>query len=125
MQAQFSYKIITLPEKSPKNKIKTPHVTPIVISKGDSVASHHYWRLEDQHCLTRHSLNTTIQVELHNASKIGSTVQGQKPLHNKLSTTAKKAIVLPTLKSSSLISLGQLYDDNFNTELDKKRVMST
>ena len=60
-------------------------------------------------------------MQLHNASKIGSPVQGQTPFHNKLSTTAKNAIVLPILKSSSLISLRQLFDDNCNIKLDKKR----
>ena len=61
-------------------------------------------------------------MQLPNASKIGSTVQGQLPLHRKLSTTAKNAIVLPALKSSSLISLGQLCDDNCKIELDKREL---
>ena len=35
---------------------------------------------------------------------------------------AKKATVLPDLKSSSLISLGQLCDDNCKVLLDKKKL---
>ena len=92
-------KTITLPANSPNNHTSCARATPIVITKGDSAASHHYWRPEDQHCLTEPSPNTAIQVQLPNASKIGSTVQGQLPLHKKLSTTAKNAIVLPALKS--------------------------
>ena len=113
-------KTIALPANSPNKNTLCARTTPIVIAKGDSAASHHYWRPEDQHCLKEPSLNTAIQVQLPNASKIGSTVQGQLPLHRKLSTTAKNAIVLPALKSSSLVSLGKLCDDKCNIELDKK-----
>ena len=58
-------------------------MAPIVIAKGNSPARHHYWRPEDKHYLIGYSSNTTIQVQLPNASKIGSTVQVQMPLHNK------------------------------------------
>ena len=40
-----------------------------------------------------------------------------------LSSKAKQALVLPHLKSSSLISLGQLCDDNCNISLDKKDML--
>ena len=49
-------------------------------------------------------------------------VQGQLPLSKHLSTTACNAIVLPNLQSSSLISLGQLCDDNCVVTLDKKNL---
>ena len=51
-------------------------------------------------------------------------MQGQIPLHKKLSTTAKNVLVLLVLKSSLLISLMQLCDDNCNIELDKKELRS-
>ena len=122
MCKQTLNKTIALPVNSPNKYTSCTRATPIVIAKGDSAASHHYWRPEDQHYLTEPSPNTAIQVQLPNASKIGSTVQGQLPLHRKLSTTAKNAIVLPALKSSSLISLGQLCDDNCKIELHKREL---
>ena len=36
-----------------------------------------------------------------------------------LSKTAKTALVLPNLQSAPLITLGQLYDDNYNITLNK------
>ena len=43
-------------------------------------------------------------------------------MSQQLSETAKQASVLPKLESSSLISLGQLCDDDCKVELDKKNL---
>ena len=45
---------------------------------------------------------------------------GELPLSNTLSAKSKRVIVLLVLKNSSIISLGQLYDDDCNMQLDKK-----
>ena len=59
-------------------------------------------------------------VTLPNNEKISSTEQGKLPLHSDLSSTALTAAILPGLQSSSLISLGQLCDDNCDILLNKK-----
>ena len=63
-----------------------------------------------------------MAVTLPNSNSIVSETKGQLPLSCKLSPKAKEAIVLPKLQSSSLISLGQLCDDNCNVHLDKKEL---
>ena len=63
-----------------------------------------------------------MAVTLPNSNSIFSETKGQLPLSAKLSPKAKEAIVLPKLQSSSLISLGQLCDDNCNVHLDKKEL---
>ena len=49
-----------------------------------------------------------------------ATEQGTIPLSPLLSTSAKEATILPELKSSSLISLGQLADDGCTILLTKR-----
>ena len=46
-------------------------------------------------------------------------------LSKKLSTTAQTATVLPHLKSTSLISLGQICDDNCTVVLNRHRMIAT
>ena len=64
------------------------------------------------------------EVTLPNNEAIQSDQQYQLPISKKLSTYAQKATVLPQLKSSSLVSLGQLCDNNYQVLLDKKIYMS-
>ena len=61
-------------------------------------------------------------MQLPNAQSILSTKQGQLNLHPSLSTQSQQAIVLPQLKSASLISLGQLCDNKCTILLDKKKI---
>lgn len=51
-----------------------------------------------------------------------SKFQGQLPSHEDLSKNARTAIVLPSLTSSSLVSLGQLCNDGCNVSLDKAKL---
>ena len=92
---------------------------PVVIAKGDSAASHNYWREEDKHCLTNITRAKPCDIILPNAMAIKPSHSGQLPLSTALSNQAKDATIIPKLKSSSLISLGQLCDDGCNVELDK------
>ena len=94
--------------------------TKTVIAKADSGASKHYIREEDKNILCdikNDPHGPTVQ--LPNDATITSTESGFLPLTSDLSTTAKKAHILPELHSASLISLGQLCDDNCKIFLTK------
>ena len=91
-----------------------------IIAKADSSASHHYWREQDAHCLTNLIRNSSISVMLPNTESIPSTIQCQISLAPELTPKAQYAIVLPQLKSSSLMSLGQLCNDNCSIHLTKR-----
>ena len=60
-----------------------------------------------------------MQVTLPNSYSISSKLQGQLPMLDKLISKAKIAMVLCQLTSSSLISLGELYNDDCKVNLDK------
>ena len=66
--------------------------------------------------------NTSISVTLLNTEPIKSTLLGTLPLSNELISKAKEATVLPSLYSFSLISLGQLYNDDCYVYLDKNEL---
>ena len=102
--------------------INSPNKNRIVIAKGDSGATHHYIRPQDEDCLKNRKPNTTIKVTLPNAQAISSTTQGDLSLHKSISKQGRNAIILPQLQSSSLISLGQLCDDDCQVHLDKKKL---
>ena len=91
-----------------------------VIAKGDSGATQHYWRDQDKCCLDNISSFDGPEVTLPNNEVIKSTERGSLPLSTKLGIKAQQASILPCLKSSSLISLGQLCDDDCKILLDKK-----
>ena len=63
-------------------------------------------------------------VQLPNNERISSNEKGQLPLSDILSTAAKTAHILPKLASSSLISLGQLCDDDCIIMLHKKVMLA-
>ena len=55
------------------------------------------------------------------ARTITPTLQGQLLLSKQLSKQAQRATAMLALKSSSLVSLGQLCDDNCTVILNKKQ----
>ena len=59
---------------------------------------------------------------LPDADKITPSHQGSLNLHNKLSQAAKVGTILPQLKSSSLLSLGQLCDDGCDVLLQRNKL---
>jgi hypothetical protein len=61
-------------------------------------------------------------VMLPDSTNIQATHSGQLPLHHSLSSTATKAHILDGITNSSLVSLGQLCDDNCIAVLDKKKL---
>jgi hypothetical protein len=100
-----------------------PRPTNTIIAKADSGASSHYFKQQDAQALsnlrpTRNGLN----VLLPDSTTIQATHEGQLKLHPSLSTKASTAHVLDGITNASLISLGQLCDDNCVTVLDKKKL---
>ena len=91
-----------------------------IIAKGDSGATSHYWRDKDRACLKNIISSPGPTVTLPNNTKITSREQGQLPLHAKFSSEALTTSILPGLQSSSLISLGQLCDNDCDVLLNKK-----
>ena len=89
------------------------------MAKGDSGASSHYWRDKDRTCLTNIISAPGPTVTLPNNTKIKSSEKGKLPLHSNFSSKATTTAILPGLQSSSLISLGQLCDDNCDVLLNK------
>ena len=90
---------------------------------GDSAASHHYWREEDASLLSNVMTKKGPSVQLPNNTTIAATKQGQLPLSKHISSTGSSAMVLLGLKSSSLMSLGQLYNDRCIIGLNSKRLV--
>ena len=96
----------------------------IVQAKGDSAASHHYWREKDARCLSNIQRCHGTSVRLPNNEFIPSTQQGLLPLSTKLSTRARTVKILPQLNSASLISMGQLCDDDCRVVLTKEHLVA-
>ena len=95
-----------------------------IIAKGDSAASHHYWRQQDKEVLSNLKNISGPSVLLPNGDKISSTEEGLIPLSPKLSTIASTDMVLPGLQSASLISIGQLCDDNCDVFLNNHTLLA-
>ena len=94
------------------------------MAKGDSAASHHYWRQEDSRVLSDIFEKPGPSVVIPNNSTIDVTHQGNLPLSNKLSPTARNAMILPGLKSVSLVLIGKLCDDDCDVLLNKKTLLA-
>ena len=100
----------------------TSNIKKFVTAKGDSAASAHYWREEDSACLTEIQTAPGPAVTLPNNTTIRATKQGNVPINALLSSRAENVVILPSLKSASLISLGQLCDDDCKVLLDKRKL---
>ena len=91
----------------------------IALVKGDSVATAHYWRPQNTACLTYIIEKQGTNVILPNNETTTSGHHRQLLLSSALTSTAQTAFTLSTLKSSSIVFLGQLYDDEYNVLLTK------
>ena len=91
-----------------------------MIAKGDSAASSHYWREEDTDVLENIQPSNGPTVRLPDNTAITANRKAVLPLMDNLSEQAKKVNIIPKLNSSSLVSLGQLCDDDCNILLHKK-----
>ena len=116
--------LIIHPVGQPNSVVSTQISTPICIAKGDSAASHHYWRLKDaQYLLEKEDINGP-EVQLPNNKFLKVTQWAQLPLHSFRSKEAKSAMILPGLKSALLISLGQLANDNCAIVLTNNQLLA-
>ena len=86
--------------------------------KADSGASQHYIRPQDLDILQNVQQIAGPSVYLPDMTKITATQCGSLPIPN-LSPTACKAHVFPRLQSASLLSLGQLCDDDCTILMNK------
>ena len=89
-----------------------------IIAKADSGASRHYLRDCDKDVLLHPTPTDGPTVYLPDMSTVSATSKGSLPLPH-LSPAAIEAHVFNNLPSSSLISLGQLCDDNCTILLNK------
>ena len=107
--------------------IRRPGITyASVVAKADSGASKHYFRPQDATILHAYRpIQHGKPVHLPDGCTIHSTHQGLLPLLPTLSPTAKTVSVLPSLHSASLVSLGQLCDDDCQVKLDKHSLTAT
>ena len=90
---------------------------PICLAKADSGASNHFWKVEDATALVNQHIEEGPPVKLPNSTTINDNKVGYLPSQDILSTKAKKVRILSDLKSSNLISLGQLADDGCKTTI--------
>jgi hypothetical protein len=111
-----------------ENRLNQPTSIPIlsntIQAKADSGASHHYWRIQDCSTLsniTKNPFGPTVR--LPDNTTIKASHQGTVNFNsNQLSSNASNAHILPNLHNSSLISLGQLADDNCIPVLSKNEI---
>ena len=97
----------------------SPSSNPI-IAISDTGATAHYFRPEDAKCLQHITPQDGPIITLPDNSTIKSTHKGLIPLHRNLSKTAKTTHIVPQLKSTSLLSTGQLCDDDCEVLYRKK-----
>lgn len=94
------------------------------MAKADSGASRHYIRTQDTPVLNNvQPTSNGPLVNLPNNSTIKAEHIGHLPFDStQISPTATKAYALPGLASASLLSLGQLCDDNCKVILDQHKL---
>ena len=88
------------------------HSKPLVIAKADSGASGHYFREQDKSALEKiQQPSPATIVQLPDNTTMSSSHDAELPIFV-LSKHAKKVRIFPNLASSSLLSIGQLCNDN-------------
>jgi len=88
----------------------------------DSGASSHFVREEDEPYVLNVTPHNGPTVTLPDATKIQSTKPSVLPLSSDLTLKAQTGNILPDLKSSTLVSAGQLCDDNCDIVFRKEQV---
>ena len=92
------------------------------LAKADSGASDHYFMQEDNKYIHNLKVHNSNPITLPNKEVIKATQKGELVLHKSLSKEAQTAQILPMLKSSSLISIGKLCDDNCQVNFTKHKM---
>ena len=96
-------------------------VIPTVVAKADSGASKHYFRPQDINVLDNIIDEDGPTVALPDNTTLHATKSGTLPITG-VSNSAKKVHIIPKLSSSSLISMGQLCDDDCDVHLRREDV---
>jgi hypothetical protein len=109
----------------PDNFYKKSNDIHYCIAKGDTGASSHYFMTKNKNILQNIKQINGPPVLLPNQQIITSSEQGVLPISHLLSEKAQKTMILPDLKSSNLISIGQLCDDGCDITLDKNEMIIT
>ena len=102
---------------------KNPYVAHNIhtVAKADTGASKHYFTPMDKSILQDIKLlPKSSSIHLPNNHTIHATETGQLAIHPSITSIASKVQVLPQLKNSSLISIGQLCDDGCVAIFDKR-----
>ena len=90
------------------------------IAKLDSGATNHYLKPNHIKLLTHiETPKSQHEINLPNNAIIKATKQGQLHLHPNLPSTANTALILPQLSNESLLSIGQLCDNNCSVLFEK------
>ena len=97
----------------------------IFIAKGGIGASKHYLTPKDADILTNKTAYSGSGITIPKSTTLSPLHQGQLHMSNMLSTKVKKVIVLPQLTNSSLISMGQFFDDAYEVKLTKEQLIVT
>ena len=105
-----------------KKNVTTNHHN-YCIAKGDTGASSHYFMAKNKNILKDITQVKGPSVLLPNKEIISSNEQGLLPLSPLLSKKAQQTMILPELKSSNLISIGQLCDDGCDIIIDKDQLV--
>jgi len=107
---------------SPLNQTICGKIEEVVYAKADSGASDHYIRKQDSDILSNLRPITSKPITIPNGSTIRATQSGMLPFAAELSEYARRAKILPELKSASLVSLGKLCDDGCDIHLNASRM---
>ena len=106
--------------KISNNTCSSPNIKKTIIAKGDSAATAHYIRSQDADVLENKTNIKGPTIKQPDNTDLASEGSGTIPLSKHLSAEAQTAMIIPNLKSASLISIGQLCDDGCTAVLDKK-----
>ena len=106
--------------KISNNTCSSPNIKKTIIAKGDSAATAHYFRLQDADVLENKTNIKEPTIKQPDNTDLTSEGSGTIPLSKHLSAEAQTAMIIPNLKSASLISIGQLCDDGCTAVMDKK-----
>ena len=96
-----------------------------IIAKGDSGATDHYIREEDKSILHNIHQSYSTAIVQPDGAILNADKRGFLNLPPELSEEALQATIVPSLKSTSLISLGKLCDDGCEVKLNSKTLQAT
>ena len=93
------------------------------IGKSDSGASNNYWRTEDMLVLINiKDTHNGLTVHFPNNATMNTTKTDNIPLSRSIRNHANKTHIFDSLHSASIISLGQLCDNDCIAILDKNKI---